>query len=259
MVKVSGPTKTDINELFYNLSTAKHLDDLWDHFVNFNVHFGARHTRTCVFELHAPIIPESILDDRSFPSGPGSWSQYYMDNALYEHDHSFLSVFEKQLEVLEWQDTEMETRRGTESSRVFDERRNFGMGNGFLITKASHVHGYKILSGFGGATRTIQALKNEHFEALVQCWHVFNNRYLQLGSEQGVFAAPTEPSVIRFSDREREIIKALSLGQKVSEIAAKLNRTEALVHTTISRAKKKAQVSTREGLIGLAFRSYQVD
>jgi len=246
-----------IANLFIMITEAENIDQLWELFVNFCQKFDLSHGRVSIYELDVEIGPKALEHSRTFPVGPGSWGEHYVNNDLYIHDRSFHLIFEKRAEALEWTEMDRLTRRGTEANRVFVEMRNFGIGDGLLVGNSSLITKKTILLGLAGPSRVFKDFKKLHYRALVHCLQTFNNCYVELARREGYLIDQNLPE-LEMSERTREIVKLMSLDYGSSEIATKLGITENGLNQALKRLRGASGMKTRTGIVARALRARKI-
>lgn len=246
-----------ISNFFFDVTSAETTDDLWTILVSFCKEFDLLHGRISVYELDHVIEPQNFIHLRTYPEGPGSWAQHYLDKELYLHDRSFHLVFELGTETLEWLEMDRLTRTGTEANRVFVEMRDFGIGNGLLIANASLVTRKTILMGLAGPTESFKLLKKRYYEQMLHCLRTFNDRYIDVAIRNG----DLKHEIIEnpnYSPRGREVAKLMSQDLTNAQIAEKLGISVSGVNETVKRLKRATGMKTRTGLVANALRSGEI-
>lgn len=236
---------------------ASTCQDLWQKVEHFSSEVGLVHARATIYDLNSIIDPLHFKHLRSFPDDPNAWGPYYLKERMYDHDRSFHLIFEHGTEHMYWTRMAKLTRKGTQAHRVFEEMLNFGIGEGILVGHSSLILKHTILLGLAGPSSFFDAMKKNAEREFISACKVFCSNYLTMALKEGLVKEADGVRFIKFSNREREILRQFSHGKTAEEAAEILNITASTIHKTVDRMKKKAPLS-REGLVALALRTGQI-
>lgn len=244
-------------DLFVRFAKASTCQELWQEVETVSAEVGLVHARATIYDLNSIIDPLHFKHLRSYPDDPNAWGPYYLKERMYDHDRSFHLIFEHATEHMYWTKMASLTRKGTQAHRVFEEMLNFGIGEGILVGHSSLILKHTLLLGLAGPSSFFDEMKKNAEQEFISVCQVFCARYLKLALAEDLVQPADGVKFIRFSNREREILRQFSHGKTAEETAEILNITPGTVHKHVDRMKKKAPIS-REGLVALALRTGQI-
>jgi DNA-binding CsgD family transcriptional regulator len=247
-----------LSQFFQDTTEATDNAALWGIMRRFCENYGLLHARISVYDLQSQIDKIHFKHVITYPEGPDSWGEYYIEKRMFDHDRSFHLIFERQTEALYWSKMEELTRTGTQANNVFVEMRNFGIGEGILIAKSSQILKHTILLGLAGPGKAFKTFKAEGEAMFIKCFQVFIARYLELALRDDLLDVAEGLQRIELSARSKEVLRALSLGKTSNDVSDMLGVTPDAINKIISRLKSQTGVATREGLVAYALRTGQI-